>query len=133
MRQTALFLFLLIILSAGSAKAEDIVGKWEGKSRQGVTISYEFKADNTVMWQIHRPKSPKPISARYSIDYSTDPAELDIFDFDYPAMAGVRLLAIVEFISPTKIKIDAVQSAPSSKDTRPTRFSKETVEFDKVE
>lgn len=54
MRQTALLFFLLMIVSAGSAKAEDIVGKWKDKSPDGDTISYEFKADNTVIWQVHR-------------------------------------------------------------------------------
>ena len=107
MRQTALFLFLLIMVSTVSAKAEDIVGKWEGKSPQGEKISYEFKADKSVIWNIDSDTFPGPITAHYSVDYSTKPVKLDMFDFSYAPMNAVRVLAIVEFISPTKIKIDA--------------------------
>ena len=133
MRQTALIFFLLMIVSSGSAKAEDIVGKWEGKSPEGATISYEFKADNTVIWQVDKPTFPKPITARYSIDFSTKPAKLDIFDFSYEPMKNARVFGIIEFVSPTKIKINADGGAAGSKNLRPTSFNINTVEFNKVE
>ena len=133
MRQTALFLFLLIMVSTVSAKAEDIVGKWEGKSPQGEKISYEFKADKSVIWNIDSDTFPGPITAHYSVDYSTKPVKLDMFDFSYAPMNAVRVLAIVEFISPTKIKINAAGGAAGSKNLRPTSFNINTVEFNKVE
>lgn len=135
MRQTAVLSLLMFLLLCGSANAQQsIIGKWEGYSPDGDIISYEFKKDNTVSWILDRPSFPGPITARYTVDYSTKPIQLNMSDFSYELMKDLRFIGIVEFLSPTKIKIDGVRAKVGDDEVkRPEKFSWQAIEFDKVE
>ncbi len=133
MRQTAILSFLMLLLSFSSAKAEDIIGKWEGGSSFGDSITYEFKEDNSVIWVVHRSTFPGPITARYSVDYSTKPIHLDMFDFTFEPLKDIKFIGIVEFLSPTKMKMDGIRVEAGGSRERPKEFTKDTIEFNKVE
>jgi len=111
----------------------DIVGKWKGESSFGDKLSYEFKADNTVIWFVDKPTFPGPVTARYTVDYTTKPVQLDMFEFSVDMLKGIKFLGIVEFLSPTKMKMDGIRAEIKSDKERPTEFSRDTIEFEKVE
>jgi hypothetical protein len=133
MRQIAVLGLLMLLWSCASAKAEDIVGKWVGKAPEGYEISYEFKEDNSVIWNLDRQGFPGPIKAHYSVDYSTKPIQLNMSDFSVDMLKGVQFVGIVEFLSPTKIKIDGARATAEEVDKRPKEFTGRAIEFDKVE
>ena len=133
MRQTAVLSMLMLFLLCTSAKAEDIIGKWKGKTPEGDVISYEFKKDNSVTWNLDKKDFPGPVTAHYSVDYSTKPALLDMSEFSIRPLKGILFVGIVEFLSPTKMKIDGVQVRASGVDKRPKQFTRRAIEFDKIE
>jgi hypothetical protein len=133
MRQTAVLSFLMLLLLSAGAKAEEIVGKWEGKTPQGEAITYEFKEDHSVIWNLDSPGFPGPITAKYSLDSSTEPMQLDMSDFSVGMLKGVQFVGIIEFLSPTKIKIDGIQAGSDELDKRPKQFTGRAIEFSKVE
>lgn len=135
MRQTAILSLLMLLLLCGSASAQQsIIGKWEGYSPEGDIISYEFKEDNSVIWILDIPNFPGTITARYTVDYSTKPIQLNMSDYSYDLLKGFKFVGIVEFLSPTKIKIDGVRAKEDNDEVkRPERFTWQAIEFDKVE
>jgi len=134
MRQTTALSLLMLLLLCGNAKAqEEVIGKWEGHSPDGDRISYEFKEDNSVTWNLDKPGFPGPVTARYSVDYSTKPIQIDMFEFSFESLKGVRFIGIVEFISPKKIKIDGTRIQADSKEERPKEFTYQAVEFSRIE
>lgn len=134
MRQIAVPGLLILLLLCSSAMAqEDIVGKWKGESSFGDKLSYEFKADNTVVWIVDKPTFPGPITARYTVDYTTKPVQLDMFEFSFKGLKGIKFMGIVEFLSPTKMKMDGIRAEMKSDKERPTEFTNDTIEFEKVE
>lgn len=133
MRQTAILSFLMLLLSFSSAMAEDIIGKWEGSSSFGDSISYEFKEDHTVIWIVHKPTFPGPVTARYSVDYSAKPIQLDMFEFSFEPLKDIKFIGIVEFLSPTKMKMDGIRVEAGGSRERPKEFTNDAIEFSKVE
>ena len=134
MRKTAVMSFLVLLLLSASAMAEEIIGKWVGKTPEGFAISYEFKEDNSVIWSVDTKGFPGPITARYSVDFSTNPIQLDMFDYSYGSLKGLKFIGIVEFLSPTKIKIDGLRvKEEGSKTERQKIFTARAIEFSKVE
>ena len=134
MRQTTALSLLMLLLLCGNAKAqEEVVGKWEGHSPEGDIISYEFKEDNSVIWNLDRPGFPGPVTARYSVDYSTKPIQLDMFGFSFGPLKEARFIAIVEFLSPTKMKMDGIRIKADSNQERPKEFTYQAIEFSRIE
>ena len=134
MRQIAVLGLLIFLLLCSSATAqEEIIGKWEGESTFGDKLSYEFKEDNTVVWILDKPTFPGPITARYSVNYSTKPVQLDMFEFSFEPLKGIKFIGIIEFLSPTEMKMDGVRADVEGDRERPTDFTDDTIEFKKVE
>jgi hypothetical protein len=68
-----------VIPTACRSADSQIPGRWEGRAPNGDRITYEFKADNSVVWSVDAPGFPGSVSARYSIDYTAKPAALNIY------------------------------------------------------
>ena len=134
MRQTTALSLLMLLLLCGNAKAQDeVIGKWEGQTLEGDIISYEFKEDNSVIWNLDKQSFPGPITARYSVDYSTKPIRLDMFEFSFELLKETKFVGIVEFPSPKKMKIDGVRVEADSNDERPKEFTWQAIEFSRIE
>lgn len=134
MRQTAVFsLLMLLLLCSGANAQDDIIGKWEANPPFGDKLTYEFKEDHTLTWDVDRPTFPGPITARYIVDYSTKPAQLDMFEFSFEPLKDIRFIGIIEFLSPTQMKMDGIRVEEGISEERPKEFTRNTIEFTKVE
>ncbi len=81
-----------------------------------------------MFWTVHATNSPGSVSAKYVIDYSTTPVNLDIFEFSLPALNEFIFLSIVEFRGENTMLLSGEPSA-YNKGSRPTEFSDDAVEF----
>ena len=122
---------LVVVVGCGK-KSPSIVGKWIGEAPNGDKITYEFKQDNTVLWTVHAKDSPGSVSAKYVVDYSTNPVNLDIFEFNLLALNEFIFLGIVEFHGDNKMLLYG-EPSEYNKGSRPTGFSDDAIEFSRSE
>jgi hypothetical protein len=119
--------------SATETGQPSIIGKWIGKAENGDTVTYLFESDNTVVWSVDSEEFPGSVSARYVIDNRTEPAHLDIFEFDLPPLKDFIFLGILAFDGPTRFKLLGTPQKVGSDAKRPNELSVEAVVFTKVE
>src|SRR5262249_5542223 len=119
--------------AAGESAHPSIVGKWVGRAANGDKITYLFKPDNTVLWSVDTEDFPGRVSARYVIDYPTQPVHLDVFEFGFPSLAEFIFLGILEFDGPTRFKLFGTPEKFSGDAKRPRAFTPEAIVFSKVE
>ncbi|HNW28952.1 MAG TPA: hypothetical protein PKN50_10780 [Spirochaetota bacterium] len=105
-----------------------LVGKWEGVDRTGKPGAFHFFEDGSVILVIDGKPLGGPDSSgigrlRYNADYTKDPIELDIIGIDSNGVERGKILMIVKFISPDKIKIRT-----HFNDARPQNFDEETID-----
>lgn len=109
----------------------NIIGKWLGKGLVGEDVIFHFMTDNSAIWFVDAHDSPGPIRVKYSIDYSTNPVQIDIFDFELPRLNGFRLLAIIEFHGNNEMLMDG-ELVKGTKGVRPTRFRGDATLYTRV-
>lgn len=106
---------------------EWIVGSWAGRSQSGDLVRYDFRADGSVVWAVESADSPGDISAKYSVNTSAEPREVDIFDFDMPQLKGFRFLAIYRHEPDGALRFYGEPRCPDAPEPRPHRFSAEAI------
>lgn len=121
----------ILLLTFGCGKnSPSIVGKWVGTSPENEKITYHFKKDNTLIWTVDSPSAPFSTSAKYSIDYSTIPIQIDIFDFSFPPLKEFLFFGIIEFKGRDKMLLYGEPSnAAEGKTGRPKEFGSDSIEF----
>ena len=82
-----------------------LIGKWVGHAPNGDKITYVFKPDDTVLWTVEATDFPGAVSAKYTVDYSTKPIHIDIFDFGLSALKDYILLGVIEFDSASRLRL----------------------------
>ncbi len=115
-------------------KSPNIVGKWIGISPDREQITYHFKEDNTLIWTVDSQNEPFSTNAKYSIDYTTNPIQIDIYEFSFPPVKEFTFVGIIEFKGIDKLILYGEPS--NTKDgvtTRPEKFGTDSVEFEKIE
>ena len=121
----------LLICGCGK-ESPSIVGKWVGTVPNSEKITYHFKEDNTLIWTVDSPDSPFSTSAKYSIDYTTNPIQIDIFDFSFPPLKEFLFFGIIEFKgSGIMILYGEPSNAAGGETKRPQKFGADSVEFKK--
>jgi len=128
----SVFMFL-VACSSGIKKAEimphnSLIGKWEGMDRTGKPGAFQFFKDGSIILIIDGKPLGGPDSnglgrLRFAADYSKDPIELDIIGIDPSGVERGKILMIVKFLSPDKIKIRT-----HFNDARPQNFDEETID-----
>lgn len=101
---------------------------WIGRDKDGEKITFVFKADNTFLWTDAKGDS---VSAKYELNFSTKPIQLDMFDFTprFPEQKeDVRMRCILEFEGESRLRFNA-----DSKGERPKEIYKDTTFFTKVQ
>lgn len=126
------FIVLFLLICGCATDSESIVGKWEGITPNKDRITYLFKDDNTLIWTVDSPEQPFSTSAKYSIDYTTSPIQIDIFDFSFPRLNEFLFFGIVEFKGSGKMVLygEPVHSSAASI-KRPQNFGRESVLFER--
>lgn len=120
----------ILLLTLGCGNSPNIVGKWIGTAPNNERITYHFKEDNTLIWTVDSPSAPGSTSAKYSIDYSTKPIQIDIFDFSFPPLKEVLFFGIIEFKGKDKMLFYGEPSrAMEGKTKRPKEFASDSIEF----
>jgi hypothetical protein len=105
----------------------DLVGEWVGTPAPGTTVRYVFKTNGEVVWIVEEnSKAPVRTEAHYTLDEGTGLRSLDIHDFDARQMRGIRLLGIMEPLTPSTFKFDGV---PSNKGQRPPTWTTNALVF----
>ena len=122
---------LAVVACASGQKARTVsehalVGRWEGVDRTGKPGAFHFHDDGAVILIIDgRPMGEPGGLGRltYAADFSKDPIELDIIGIDGEGIEQGRILMIVRFLTPDRIKIRTFFNT-----VRPDDFSNETVD-----
>ncbi len=112
----------------GSNSAAALIGKWEGIDRTGKPGAFSFHEDSSVILIIDGKPLGGPEAGGlgglvYSADFSKDPIELDIIGVGGEGEEHGRILMIVRFLSPDRIKIRTFFNS-----IRPKDFSNETID-----
>lgn len=123
----------ILLLTCGYGKdSPSIVGKWVGTAPNKEKITYHFKGDNTLIWTVDSPNHPFSTSAKYSIDYTTTPIQIDIFDFSFPPLKEFLFFGIIEFKGSDKMILYGEPSnAAGGATKRPKKFGTDSVEFER--
>lgn len=123
---------LLMLIACASGQKQDpsdtsaLVGKWEGVDRTGKLGAFHFHEDGGMVLIIDGKPLGEPGGLGkliYTADFSKKPIELDIIGIDAQGSEQGRILMIVHFISPERIKIRTYFN-----DVRPDGFANETVD-----
>lgn len=104
----------------------NLIGRWEGVDRTGKPGAFDFHDDGAVILVIDgRPLGEPGGLGRltYTVDLSKDPIELDIIGIDAGGSEQGRILMILRFLTPDRIKIRTYFN-----DVRPDDFTNETVD-----
>ncbi len=129
---TLLLIVLSMLLACASGQKQDpsgasaLIGKWEGVDRTGKQGAFHFHEDGAVVLIIDGKPLGEPGGLgrlMYTADFSKRPIELDIIGIDAQGSEQGRILMIVHFISPDRIKIRTYFN-----DVRPDGFTNETVD-----
>jgi hypothetical protein len=106
---------------------EQIIGSWAGETPSGDLVRYIFRADRSLVWTVETPDSPGDIAAKYSVNASAEPREVDIFDFDMPQLKGFRFLGIYRHEAGGELLFYGEPRASDDAQPRPTHFSEEAI------
>ena len=106
---------------------EQIIGRWAGRSPSGELVRYDFHDDQSVVWTVESSDSPGDVNAKYSVDATRDPREIDIFDFDMPQLRGFRFLGIYQHETQGILRFYGEPRSPSDTEPRPNDFSNEAI------
>ncbi len=108
-------LFMLMALLFSCQQKDELAGTWDDYKGQII----EFKSNGEALWIFYSTASYDTITAKYTVDYSTQPAKLTLSDFSETELFGQTLYGIVE--------IDETQDAmlydwAFSEELRPNRI-----------
>lgn len=125
---------IVLLVSGCEKNSQSIVGKWVGTSPDNQKITYHFKEDNTLIWTIDSPVRPFSTNAKYSIDYTTDPVHIDIYEFSFPRLKDYSFYGIVEFTGKDTMRLFGTSSKTTGgKAKRPGEFGSDTIEFQRLD
>ena len=112
----------------GTAEASSITGDWVSNLSGGSTISLSFNEDGSLLWVMEDAQNGMSTLAKYSIDPSTKPPSIELFDFEEGEMKGSKLRGIFELQSDGRLKLDFVE-----KQLEPLKeFTKDALVFSKA-
>ncbi len=127
-----LFLLSLVLLTVmsgcsmmGQKQPQSLIGKWTGTWQNDAEFLMLFKDDKNMEGSI-KGSMDFEYSAKYSVDFSTEPITMDIFDFDNSQMGDVRWLEIIKFIEKNKL---LMRGNLDSEGGRPSNFEYEAFEL----
>jgi len=125
----------MLLMTCGCDKdSPSIVGKWMGIAPDKEKITYHFKADNTLIWTVDSPDESFSTSAKYSIDYTTKPIQIDIFDFSFSPLKEFLFFGIIEFNGMDKLILYGEPSNATKGITkRPAMLGTDSIEFERTE
>jgi len=130
-KQLLLSLTVLIVISGcaiwGVKQPQSLIGKWTGDLPNDAVFMVHFK-DNTNLTGSVKGAMDMEYTAKYSVDFSTKPKSIDIFDFDNEQMKNLHWVGIIKFIEKNKLLI---RGNIDSQGDRPTNFESETIELKK--
>ncbi|MDB5318765.1 MAG: hypothetical protein JWN40_396 [Phycisphaerales bacterium] len=106
---------------------EQIIGRWAGRSPSGELVRYDFHADQSVVWTVESADSPGDVTAKYSVNATHEPREIDIFDFDMPQLKGFRFLGIYQHEAKGVLRFYGEPRSPNNTEPRPKHFSDEAI------
>lgn len=126
-------LICLVSCSSGTIKVfspaqDNLIGKWEGIDHTGKQGAFQFFDDGSIILIIDGRPLGDPESSglgrlTYTADFAKDPVELDIIGIDPTGSEHGKILMIVKFLTPDKIKIRTYFS-----ETRPLDFDTESTD-----
>lgn len=128
MKKQFIFLsFLLLVIASGCSimgmkKTESITGKWVGIHSEGVTVIFEFNEDNSMKFTVPG-YSEYDFTARYTVDFSTEPISLDLINVTPSGTLGSSCAAIIKFSEGNKMVFNGA-FGNSGNTTRPAEFDK---------
>jgi hypothetical protein len=109
-----------------------LLGRWTGRVEDEIRLTMEFHADGTVVYSAVDPEGTHTFTAHFTADLASSPGKLDIKEIESPEVSGGSMLAIVEFTTPDRMRMNANFAEKGSRPNRPKRFGGETVEFTRV-
>jgi hypothetical protein len=125
-------IWILVLTCGCGEKSPSIVGKWAGTAPNKEKITFHFKEDNALIWTVDSPNQPFSTSAKYSINYTTTPIQIDIFDFSFPPLKEFLFFGIIEFKGSDKMILHGEPSNGANGATkRPQKFGTDAVEFER--
>ncbi|NWJ41606.1 MAG: hypothetical protein HXX12_11615 [Geothrix sp.] len=87
----------------------DFVGRWEGTDDTGITAAFEFGGDGYatlhMKGQVLGGRGTGTPSMRYHLDFTHSPIWMDFIAEDGAGKELGRLLAIVELLSPSELRV----------------------------
>jgi hypothetical protein len=118
--------------TAKTNQTRSLVGKWVGKAPNGDKITYVFKEDDTVIWTVDTANNPGSITAKYTVDYTTTPIHIDIFEFSFPSLKGYTFLGVLEFDGTSSFRLKGEPRKQGLGAKRPERLGDDAILFSKV-
>ena len=105
MRVGVLAIGVLILAAACAserAPSSTLLGRWEAVSANASGSSFEFRADGTATWSLHKP---------FEIQYRADATALDLFGFQEGPLQGRTLYCLTELGSKDRFRMDCEPTA----------------------
>lgn len=97
-----------------AATGSSITGDWVGAAPDG-TVSFSFKEDGSMLWEVEGEKYAEAAHAKYRIDLSTQPHTIELFEIDRAAdPKGENAQGIFELQSDGRLKLDFAKGIGSA-------------------
>lgn len=127
---------LAAALLACGGSGSDVQGRWTGADAAGNRMTFDFRGGGEGSWIVEVGQAPpETIAMRYETDPSATPATIDLNGFGSGPLEGRVMAGIYELTGDGALRLDFEPVAdPSEADSaRPTEFTDDAVEFERVE
>jgi len=105
---------LISCITSKQQATDNLPGTWDNKSGQLLV----FRPNGQALWIFYKEAKRDTFDIQYHVDYLTKPHQFDLTGFKTGPLKGKTLYGIIEFSSPTSIRLDF----EPSKENRPKDF-----------
>lgn len=120
------------LLACGSP-TRSLEGTWTGRDDAGNGMTFVFRDDGRGDWIVQIPDGmpPETLSMRWSTDPRSEPARIDLWDFEEGPLRGMKMAGIYEWTGDHAFRVDfePVRPGEEADSVRPKAFTDDTVVF----
>ncbi len=124
---------IMLLFFGCSTHSPSIVGKWVGNAPDNVKVYSQFETNNSLVWTVKKSDGTFSMNAKYSIDDSTEPIQINIYEVTNTPIKDFQLFGIIKFKGNKKMLFYGESSNnKEGKGMYPKEFGSDSIEFLRV-